>query len=712
MKNLRKIKCVVWLVLLVFGSLAVVPSEALADNEQWWAGGYQIGTNTTVAPAPQSNEAPSENKNSCSAADPVYLHSGEFFYQCDDLFIPGRARLPEGRGLDVEIKHMYRSGRNFNGPFGFGWALNYYYRLRPLSGGGVVILNGNGRKDEYLFQNGQYVPPAGFYETLVQETNGTWTLTKARGEQMIFDVNGNLSAIRDRNGNQITFAYDPQGSLPIIGTPLFGQNSNRVVIGFDYRLTQIVDTVGRPINLFYNADGRLERITDFAGRTVSYTYDAVTDDLLTATKPATPQYPPGLTKTFTYTDHNLETIPDPKNQTFVRNYYNSADKVYRQDLGPGNFQFDYSVPNRTTVTDRNANVVRYDFNTNGNVTSKEEVTRGLRPNDPTSFVTTYTYNTNMEMTNVTFPRGNGIRYRYDETNANTRSRGNLLEVRRKADMQQPDNNTNDIVITLTYEAQFNQIKTITDARLNTTTLTYDYEMPNGHILYGTKGNLVVVQYPAVTGGVPAHYFLPNQYGQVTLTADPNAVLTQYDYHPTTGYLQRIIQDPAGSNAVTAFTYDQFGFPDQVTDAENHMTDYDFNGLGWLIQETNPLGFRTKYTYDKNANLEKVERQANASATQWQAVNLTYTVLNQLRTVTDPLNRLTTLNYDNNQNLISVLDAENHTTDYEYDERNLLFKGRDANTPVRGVTQQDYDINGNLKKIIDAGTHPTDYSYDL
>ena len=123
MKNLRKIKCVVWLVLLVFGSLAVVPSEALADNEQWWAGGYQIGTNTTVAPAPQSNEAPSENKNSCSAADPVYLHSGEFFYQCDDLFIPGRARLPDGQGLDVEIKHMYRSGRNFNGPFGFGWAM-------------------------------------------------------------------------------------------------------------------------------------------------------------------------------------------------------------------------------------------------------------------------------------------------------------------------------------------------------------------------------------------------------------------------------------------------------------------------------------------------------------------------------------------------------------------------------------------------------------
>ena len=52
-----------------------------------------------------------------------------------------------------------------------------------------------------------------------------------------------------------------------------------------------------------------------------------------------------------------------------------------------------------------------------------------------------------------------------------------------------------------------------------------------------------------------------------------------------------------------------------------------------------------------------------------------------------LNRVATYNYDLNENLSSVVDAELNTTTYEYDERNLLFKVKDANVP-QGVTQYD------------------------
>ncbi|MBI5150400.1 MAG: hypothetical protein HZA28_06485, partial [Candidatus Omnitrophica bacterium] len=67
---------------------------------------------------------------------------------------------------------------------------------------------------------------------------------------------------------------------------------------------------------------------------------------------------------------------------------------------------------------------------------------------------------------------------------------------------------------------------------------------------------------------------------------------------------------------------------------------------------------------------------------------------------DPLNRVTTYNYDNNDNLASVVDAEGNTTGYVYDERDLLFTVTDANTPA-GVTTYDYDLNGNLGRVTDA-----------
>ncbi|MEK6589559.1 MAG: hypothetical protein AABZ11_02675, partial [Nitrospinota bacterium] len=67
---------------------------------------------------------------------------------------------------------------------------------------------------------------------------------------------------------------------------------------------------------------------------------------------------------------------------------------------------------------------------------------------------------------------------------------------------------------------------------------------------------------------------------------------------------------------------------------------------------------------------------------------------------------------NNENMTSVVDAENHTTNYEFDERNLVFRILDANTPTRGVTEYAYDNNGNLRQIKDANAHTTDYVFDL
>ncbi len=561
-----------------------------------------------------------------------------------------------------------------------------------------------------MYSAGSYQSPAGRFETLQKNPDNTWKLIQAHGDQYQFDVLGRLSAIKDRNGNTITLSYSLDQE-PVYGKSPFSLNPNNlIVLSKDYRLTQIMDTTGRVLSFQYNAKGLLEKVTD-GPREVKFVYDTNTNDLLALTKPATVQFPQGVTKSFEYQDHNVKRIKDFRSQYFVENFYDTQGRVKQQNLGGTSMYFDYSVANQVVETDRKEFISKYTMSAQGNVTKKEQMTANLRVDDPASFVTNYTYNTDMLLTSLIYPKGNGIKYVYDSSNSDFKKRGNLLQIRQKTNMASADNDTNDLVGLMTYESNFNQIKTSTDPKGNVTTHTYDYELPTNDPHYGTKGDEIYIDLPSVVGGAPRIEKTYNTYGQVTEVKDANGNITQYEYFPTTGYFKKIKRDPAGINAITQLTYDAFGYLDQVTDANNHITNYDFNELGWLIQEKNPRNYLTKYTHDENGNVTKVERQANAGAAQWQKVETTYDILNHPKTIKDPLNRITTYNYDNNENLSSIVDAENHTTTYDYDERNKLFKVTDANNSP-GVTQYDYDINGNLAKISDANSHATNYAYDL
>ncbi len=204
-------------------------------------------------------------------------------------------------------------------------------RLRKRSNGDVAILAGDNRRNEFKKVGASYQAPPGIYDTLTQNGDGSFNLRKKHGELYVFDVNGKLVTMSDRNGNTTTFTYDPNGKLPVIGTsPYFvGQTTGIVVM--DYRLIQITDSVGRNIDLFYNSDGRLEKIKDFTGRVLIYQYSPAGDLISFG------EIPPGgllsgetlmgYKTTYTYTNHNLETITDAKAKTYLQNVYNTEDRV-------------------------------------------------------------------------------------------------------------------------------------------------------------------------------------------------------------------------------------------------------------------------------------------------------------------------------------------------------------------------------------------------
>ncbi len=114
-----------------------------------------------------------------------------------------------------------------------------------------------------------YQSPKGFYDTLTENTDGTYTRTLKNGTKYEFDLNGSLSRITDKNNNSIFFTYDA-GKQPITGKSKFFVNQETGIIAYDYKLTKITDTSGRDVLLSYNENGRLAKITDPANRSISY----------------------------------------------------------------------------------------------------------------------------------------------------------------------------------------------------------------------------------------------------------------------------------------------------------------------------------------------------------------------------------------------------------------------------------------------------------
>ena len=661
-------------------------------------------------PNPEPNDVPPNNPSDDDEdLDPVYVDIGEFHHTHQDISIPSR-------DTPIDIARIYRSQREFNGRFGFGWFFNFYVQLKKLSNNNALILDGsNGRKIEFTYNqsDGSYTPPNGIYDTLQKKPDGTHTLTKKHGKKYNFDINGNLISIVDRNQNQISFTYDIQGKLPIIGRSEYFVDLSEGVIAYDYMLTKITDSVGREIDFTYNDKGRLTTITDFAGRTWTYNYDE-NDNLTSFTTPPTAEYPEGLTTAYTYDDkHNLVSIIDPNGQAYIINHYNDQDKVDWQTYGLDTAYVSYDSSTTTTVTDRKGYVTEWTYNANGNPTSKKVFTQGLRADDPAYYQITNEYNANMEKTRVVYPQGNCVDYTYDD-------RGNLLKVCRKPTPGTHPDDPNNLITSLTYEPNYNFFKTITDARGNVTTYTYDYEDPN----YGTEvSNLMKITYPEVNApegpNSPIVSFTYNLYGQLGTVTRPDGMVTKYEYYEDAndpnnyGHLWKIIRDyndVDGFNITTEFSYDILGNVVEITDPNGNVSQFAYDNLGRLTQiiAPSPFSYVTNFWYDKNENLFQIDRQTSDSNQPWQITGFTYNVLDRLEAITDPLGYITVFDYDENQNRTLMVDAEDNNSAYVYDERDLLWKVIDANG---NVTEYAYDENGNLEEIKDAKGNVTTYTYD-
>src|SRR5262249_33485363 len=142
---------------------------------------------------------------------------------------------------------------------GYRWTHTYSANLTFPDGTHTNVHYSDGDADTFTLANNVWTAPAGNYDTLVTNGNGTYTLTNPKQVKFNFSSAGKLTIIVDSNSNTTPLTYD----------------GNRY-------LTTIPDPGSRTLSLTNDTSGRITLITDPLSRTVGFSYDS-NGDLATAT---------------------------------------------------------------------------------------------------------------------------------------------------------------------------------------------------------------------------------------------------------------------------------------------------------------------------------------------------------------------------------------------------------------------------------------------
>ena len=485
--------------------------------------------------------------------------------------------------------------------------------------------------------------------------DNSFTLTDKHKVVQEFDSDGNLESWEFPNGVTITLAYS-SGKLSTISNGL-GRTFTLSYTGD--KLTSVSDGNSRSVSYTYDVDDQLEAITDLEGEDTTFEYGS-----------------DGLLVKYFY--------PENPTVAFITNSYDSLDRVESQlDVNGKTISF-YFAGWRSEVKNADGHSFVFEHDHRGNV---------IKEIDEAGNATIYSYDGLSRMIQKTMPEGNSESLTYD-------SRHNVLTKTRSA---KPGSSLVDIVETFTYDSTYNKVATHVDGRGNTTTYTYD--SPNG--------NLLTIELPDIGMDTPTITMTYNSRGQLLTREDETSIVTKFEYDTTKEQLEKVTVDEGMGrlNLETIYEYNAWGDVSSVTDPNGSETTYTYDDLRRLTQITDPspLGYISKFAYDKNGNRIKVERETGDVGHPWQVLEADFSTANLKTSFKDPLGHETTLTYDDLGRVWKVTDPESNVVEYQCDVRNKLVKVIDPSMAESQVLT--YAQNGLRASITDANGNTTSYTYD-
>jgi RHS repeat-associated protein len=318
-----------------------------------------------------------------------------------------------------------------------------------------------------------------------------------------------------------------------------------------------------------------------------------------------------------------------------------------------NGTYSYTLSDQTTDVFSSAGALLSESDRDGYTTTLTYTAGRLSAvTDPAGRSIAFTYGTNGLVSSATDPLGRIVRYGYDAP-------GNLTSV--------------------------------TDASGSVTLYGYD-----------SLHRLATITRP--DGGVTTNGF--DTANRVKRQTDPLGHVTAFTYGTGT----TTITDPQGNVTVETYRSDLLttltkgnGTPQQAT------WTYGYDTAGHRIAVTDPDGVRSTATYDSAGNLL-------TSSNGYYTSVYTHSALNDLISVTDPMQHVTTISRDGRGHPLSV--SQVHTEDGQVAKTSYVYGDPAHPGDVTAVTDPDgktstdgYDAAGDLLRSVDPLGHVTTYSYN-
>ena len=355
--------------------------------------------------------------------DPINIFSGELFFDATDFSLTTR-------GSKFGLSRQYRSFATIDGLFGYGWRTDFDVNLTLIqvwNGFSTYVVVTNLEGTSYFSRNWDtpYGIPAGTSSSgnssmLIANTDNTFTITDKHGKKSHYDLSGRLASVTDRNGNTLTFVYNPGMSG---GTYIQDAGGRKIILNLDFNghVTSAVDPAGKTFQYDYDVNGNLVKVTDPSGAVTNYTYDS---------------------------NHKIIQFTNANGHKAYYQYDAQGRCVKNwRDNNVNTVSLDYQANNTTVVTDSLEKKNTYVFDDIGLLISHT---------DPLGAVTQQTWSTALTLDFITDANFKTTQFMYD-------SKGNLLQA------TDPFGNKT----TMTYTADFNLISSKTDALGNVTKFTYD-----------------------------------------------------------------------------------------------------------------------------------------------------------------------------------------------------------------------------------------------
>ncbi|MFJ8030641.1 putative T7SS-secreted protein [Streptomyces sp. NPDC096032] len=630
---------------------AAMRREARAGAED--AGRASARGRVTEDPHLSSRES---NAVESKGTDPIDLATGKMYLPQTDVVLPG--------ALPLLLTRRVESGYHLGRWFGSSWSSTLDQRLE-IDAEGVVFVTEDGLLLSYPHPAPGLPTQASHGPRLpLDRVDGGYTITDPRTRRTLHFADRGadlavLEQIDDRNGNWITFEYDADGAP--LGVFTSGGAGVRITTEagritayhlattgeelkrFGYtngRLTEVVNSSGRPLRFTYDEAGRITSWTDTNDHGYAYEYDA--QDRCVA-EGGTAGH---MALRLTYGDPDpatgLRTTTATTAEGHTRHYLvNDAWQVVAE-------------------TDSLGATTRY---------VRDRYNRLLATTDPLGHTTTLRYDDDGNLTSVVRPDGRESRAEY-----------NTLGLPVK--VVNPDGT----VLRHAYDERGNRIST-TDPAGRTTYFTYTEA---GHLASVTDPLGNTMRVVCDRAGLPVEVTDPlgattryerNPFGRPTAIIDPSGAMTLLEWS-VEGYLTR---RTAPDGTIESWTYDGEGNCTSHTNPLGGISLFEYTHFDLLTARTGPDGVRYEFDHDTELRLTRV---TNPQGLDW---TYTYDAAGRLRSEKDFDDRTLTYAYDAAGRLVSRRNVVGEVVSFD---RNELGQVTRKNAAGR-ITAYAYDLTDQL-----------------